>query len=295
MNGRFFGGDALAAHCDYLNVTIPFDQSGGVQDEVLVACGRAGIGGRVLDPGVFDCGGGTLWMRRRGLVLVVGVSGAALEMLRKVGAFNDLLWVLADRPHRVTRLDAAHDVPMEAGPELRRLFDLGNGEGIRLGQRRASVSLSGWKIGVAGHETGTLYVGTMQSEIRAKVYDKRQERIDRSFPDPGPLLRFEVTVTGKCGASLRDAENPTGLFWHFAAPDLLCPPPGVILPAWVPGGVGFDLPGRFLLSPWDRLQHYLSDGEVMRVAVRLADACGPSGREWLCKVIAELPETASGG
>ena len=71
--------------------------------------------------GLYDIQGrsdGTLLVLRRGQVLVVGISGGAIRALQVAGTWTDVLLALYEFPHRVTLLDAAYDVPINAPPAL---------------------------------------------------------------------------------------------------------------------------------------------------------------------------------
>lgn len=279
----------IEARCDFLMATVPWDRSGGTGDDVLAAAAAVNLFERPGQAGVFEAtSGGTIRIARRGQVLCLGFSGAVIQAMRKAGVYNDVLWALAEREHRVTRIDAAYDLRTGAPAVIRDLYEYGKVSGLRLGQRPAPVSLTGWKIGVSGEETGTLYVGDRSAELRARAYDKRQERVDKGYGDPGPWLRYEVVVTGRLGISLKDAADPTALFWHYASPTLLVPPDGVEVPRWVKGGIGFDLPQRQPVEPFERLKRAVEGSETIRHLLRLADACGRHGRRALLSLIEQL-------
>jgi hypothetical protein len=266
---------------DYLHVTVPYDQSGGLAMAVLDACGHGGVLERAGVPGLYDMygGAGTLLILRRGQVVIVGISGGAIKCMRDLRVFNDVLWALAGFPHRVTKIDAAYDVAVEAPPILEEVYQAFKATGVYLGKRAAPVSKTGWKVGVSGEETGTVYVGGRKAELRAKVYDKRQEQIDKASGDLGPRVRYELTVTNKAAAiSLRDAADPTALFWHYMGGRLLLRrPPGI--PDWEPGGIGFALPRRPEALPAEKLKRYIEGArDTFRRGLALADACGPYGR-----------------
>lgn len=268
-----------SAHTDFLHVTVPYEQAGQLRFDLYEACGDGSASERADGSGIFDMygGQGTMLLARRGGVLIVGFSGGTIAGMRASGTWAGVLRVLVDLPHRVTLLDAAYDVAEEAAPTLESLYEKYKRSGVRFGQRAVGVSKTGWKVGVTGNESGTVYFGTRKSEVRARVYDKRQERIDRKHEDPGPLIRYEVTVTGKAAAiSLRDAWDPTALFWHYAGGRLLDRPSGI--PAWVAGGIGFDIKRSEPRSAYERLQRFLSDNPNWFRLLELADACGPGGR-----------------
>lgn len=212
-------------------------------------------GATALDGGSWQFqSGGHVRVSTRGLVGIVSCSGAALVELRAASLFRDYLWSLAEFPHRVTRLDAALDVAKSAPPILADLYARGVAGGIRLTHKPCPVRKY---VGVDsnGAESGTVYLGAKQAKVKARVYDKRLERLERRGSDPGPLTRYELTGCSEVGVSLRDAADPAPFFWHFMS-NVLAKPSSV--PAWVPGGVGFDLPARPMLTPLQVLDRRLS-------------------------------------
>lgn len=274
--------DSLAAHCDFLNVTVPIDQTGQIDEDILDACGPAGIWKKPGDKdGLWRIGaaGGSLILQPRGRVLICGISGTAIEALRQRDqCWLDVLIALAGYPHRVTRLDAAFDIEAHAPPIIWTLFLRGKRAGLRLGRTASKVHLGHWGPGSTGEDTGTLYIGTRTSELRAKVYDKRQQQIDVAKIDPGPRTRYEITVTDAHEVSLADAQDPTALFWHFSRPALLRLPPTLPPPpAWVPAGQGFACPPLPKRTPEERLQRYLDHSDAIATLCKLAQDCGPYG------------------
>lgn len=267
-----------SAHTDWLNVTTPYDQSGGVREAVLDACGHSWVDERQAQPGTYDMYGraGTMFIRRRGQVMVIGFSGGTIASMRTLGVWSDVLTALGDYPHKVTLIDAAYDVPVHAPPVLSDVYERFKTSGVKFTGRAVGVSKTGWKVGRFGDETGTIYVGTRKAEVRARVYDKQQQLYDTESLIVDSLLRYELTVTNKAAAvSLKDAWDPTALFWHFMGGRLLDRPVGV--PEWVPGGIGFDLPKREPLSALEKLQRFLRDNSNWQRQIELMRACGDYG------------------
>lgn len=269
----------LNAFCDYLNVTVPYDRSGGLLDDLLDACRPVAVAEAVGMEDVWRIGAdsGTLLVKRRGPVMICGLSGTAIAALRQEGeSWRSVLSALEALPHNVTRLDAAYDVRTHAPPVLWEIYQRSRpSRGLRLGRTRSKVQLAYWGPGSTGEDTGTVRIGTRQSELKARIYDKRQERIDAKFPDPGPWLRYEITLSAAHRLSLEDAWDPTAVFWHFACPALLKPPEGIVLPWWRPGGEGFTCGPRTERTPLERLERYLETSRL----VELAAACGAYGAQ----------------
>lgn len=169
----------------------------------------------------------------------VSLSGASLAYVRSFpGAWSELIHYLSERPHRITRLDAALDFRVDAPLHLRRYRRSVSrtGNQISLTQRSSPVT---WMLGPDsdGRETGTMYVGKRgRNQVIARVYDKAHEVAQRNGSVIEPTLRFEIEVHGNSGKSrnpcLNDVHDPRSIFWEFASPALLDRPSGV--PEWSP-------------------------------------------------------------
>jgi hypothetical protein len=294
----------MTPFCDYLNVSVPYDESLTVLDECVrilneqaadyvmqSQCGRFGTWR--LGPARF---GGTFKATRRGAVAVLSASGSLLAQLRAAQVHIAYLQALASVPHRVTLLHATLDMPDDAPAIVDRLYQRAVGGGVSLTRKaiKPSAVKRYWGPGADGRETGTVYVGNRKNaDVWAKVYDKRQERLDRGCPDPGPMVRYEVCVHGDAGPSLRDAHDPTSLFYHFASPDLLERPPGV--PAWVSGAVGLVLPPRVVRPAMDRLRALVGDHPAFATAAALAREIGPTGMAFLSELLSKKAAASSAG
>jgi hypothetical protein len=217
----------------------------------------------------------------------VHLSGQALGHVRAVGLYLDLLHALAEQPHRVTLVDIARDDAVtDAGPYLDHLYATAKAGGVRLSRKRvdpdAVTQLRAPSL-YGGADTGTVYLGSRdRHEISGRVYDKRQERLKYGFPDPGPLLRIEVTARSQVRATLRDLADPVPLFYHLASPALCTRPDGVA--DWQPFGEGFTLPEREPTLPAVMLQR-LVDAGAGDALCKLAALCGTAGDEYLHRLL----------
>jgi len=269
-------------HIDYLNVSVPETIAASVHDsikEVLDYCGS-----HQLSDEIYRLGGtGTVRLKKRNGYALVGLSGDALRHLRTVDMMATVLWAFAVHPHRVTSLDIAHDVTILPRGVLNSLWRRARGaKGLRLTRKaltRANVNKyvvdSLYDDGV----TGTLYLGSRKSEVHAKVYDKRNEILDRTGTDIGHnLTRYELTVTSKMGVSLSDVDNPEPLFWNFMS-EVLPRPSGV--PNWVAGGQGYSMPERRNVMPAEKLKEIVGAAPEIDRWLKYADEAGPNGREYL--------------
>lgn len=231
----------------------------------------------------------------RGAVLVtyaarfgkISLSGGACEHLRASGAWLDALFELSSSPHKVTRLDAALDLRLDAADVIAQLTLRHPAGQVRLGRKALPVKRI-LEVRADLRESGTYYVGHRSAaRATARVYDKRLERLQRAGVDIGyELTRFEVTARKDYGATLRDAAEPASLFWHIASPALL---------PKVPEGVAVweskDLTG------WDHTPRVYAPAEVLAKRVEwsaelealglLSDELGAYGRSMLLSMIAK--------
>lgn len=272
----------MGAFCDHLSVSFHPDRNpfSGLRSLLL------SVGASVLDDRTYRVGEGSVKLYKAYRVLYCSASGAALQHLRDTGSFMDWLSTISEWPHRITRLDVAHDFYVDGADVLDALRARYPGGRVNLGRKALGVKLE-LAIRDDGRETGTYYVGhRSKARCTARVYDKRQERLDKVGQDGPPRTRFEVTVKQDYGATLRDAAEPERLFWHTASPALLDPRVGV--PAWSADwsqGWRADPPPDLL--PADVLSRRVSNSAELQVLASLADEMGPNGRVWLLRQIAQ--------
>lgn len=249
---------------DWLSVTTPKETGSLVSDDVRdVLSSVPGLSASPEGGWIFP-EGGCVRVRSMGLVSVFSASGGALVALRGLGLFADYLRALSSESHRVTRLDAALDIPVAAPPVLQALYARGKAGNIRLSHKAVSPQGGVRRYespNAGGDDTGTVYLGGKQAKVKARVYDKRQERIDKGYPDPGPLTRYELIGTSDIGVSLKDAWEPSSFFWHYMRGILPMPPD---VPVWVPGGEGFSLPPRRALDAAEVFQRRLERSAELR-------------------------------
>jgi hypothetical protein len=260
---------------DYLNTSHPLGSFPFVRDAVMPVLEEAGATPRTAE--VFDLGmGGTVKIAESMRVGVVSLSGAALAHLRAQNLFGDYLAALAQEAHAVTILHAALDRRVDAPTHVQRLYRAARRGQVKLSRKSLDPlrDIDHWiKPGLAdGRDTGTVYLGPPTARIRAAVYDKRDERLRAGAADPGPLLRHELR-TKKVGATLRDAFDPTALFWHYMAPELLKRPTGVA--DWSPHAEGYELPAMRQYTPQERIQRIIDNSLDLPVLFDLATALNP--------------------
>jgi hypothetical protein len=269
----------LEPYLDMLGASVEFDSgaAGGESSEVLWRAGDYG----------------TVRAKRYSAVMAVGTSGGTLGAFRAAGLLGKWLAALGSGQHTVTRLDATMDRAADAAPEIARIVAAGSGDpGISLSRKRVAprdiTQLTHRRPD--GLDTGTVYVGARQADVRACVYDKREERLSRGLDDIGPMVRYEVRLGKAVGASLRDAHDPEAIFWHFAAPGLLSAPEGV--PAWFKHGEGFRCDQVDVPTPLARLRRRVQASADVAALVRLAREVGPYGEAMLVQELRALFEVS---
>lgn len=280
----------MKAITDYLNITVPVGHILDVRDEVVPILHEVGAvaQGRFL----FKVNSGVYKIDELRSVARFSASGAVLRKLRELNVLMSYLSVFAGRPHRVTLLHAALDVPVDAPPEVEAIYRKARGGGFRLTRKAIPPENIRQYLGpgVDGRDTGTVYLGKRNSEVWAKVYDKRQERIDNAGVDPGPLLRYEISASSKVGVSLVDAADPDALFWHFAVPGFFRQRPEMVA-LWEPRGEGFDCEKeRQLPLPWATFQRQVETSAALASLIEFADIADGGhenrpGRGFLCRYV----------
>lgn len=285
--------------CDFVQVTVPAEGWADLREAVQPVFDSAGLAlaheAAKGDALWRDRDSGTVKATRRGQVVALGASGAVLAGMRMLGLLHRYLAELGARHHRVTRLDLSMDVPEDTAPVIARLRDQAvTGEGVRLSRKRVLPQHVTRFVSRRpdGEDTGTIYLGSHQADVRLCVYDKRVERLARDMPDCGPLTRYELRLRGGTGITLRDAADPGPAFWHYIAPDVLPRREGVA--EWDPQGSGYVLGPVDLPLPAERLRRRVQASAELRALVTLADQCGPYGFAMLVSEMRQLVAAGDG-
>lgn len=225
----------------------------------------------------------------------VSASGAALARIRALGVVGEYLGLLGEAPHNVTRLDASLDVAAADPGKVVRAHYRKTRDGVAFGRKALATSVI-FAPGLDGRDTGTVYHGYgSDAKVKAKVYDKAFQMMARHALIVPPAVRYELTFRREVGASLRDAYDPSALFWHHASPLGLKRPPAV--PDWSPGAVGCVFPRREPPTAYARLL-----GAIDRLPLadlsRLCDEVGGEGvavaGRHLVKRLTELRDSSDG-
>lgn len=272
-----------AVFCDYLSVTY------SMLDHPVAEVSRflLDLGAEVRRDDLYSLGaGGTVTLGVKYGSMRVSASGAALAAIRQAGVYMDFLSVLSGCPHNVTLLDLTLDVWDDAPRRLRALQRRYRGRRVNLTRKGMEWTVLMSERPSDGVMTGTFYVGRKTSaRVGAKVYDKQEEARVRRGSIIAPCTRYEVSVKKDYGATLRDASEPTRLFWHLASPALLSSPEGV--PEWSSGwSLGWKAGPRPEYLPAEVLGRRIGASPELRLLASIADEMGPEGRVWLVRQLA---------
>lgn len=283
----------ISSFCDWLDVTFsPIDWPYPDLNLLLLGADfvvrREQSGGSIYVP---PSGHGAVKFVTAGKFAKVSISGGACEYLRSVGLWNEALWILSTSPHKVTRIDAAVDLPMDAAPVISMLRQKYPSGMVSLGRKALPVTVM-LSTRADGVESGTYYVGHRTSARKTcRVYDKTLEMLEKRGVHVPPTTRVEVTARKDAGATLRDAAEPDSLFWDIAAPAILIAPEGT--PMWLPDTeMGFTAPSK----PFDAaetLRRRIECSAELDAFLSVADGMGGAGRDYLLHLISRRIRGAS--
>lgn len=276
----------MAVFCDWLDVTyapgdLPlFDLNVFLLDAgFVVDCCDAGAGKRIYKPLE---GFGALVVQRSTRFGRVSASGSVLELLRASGRFLEYLSLLGDRPHKVTRLDAALDLDCNGGAFVRSMHERYPST-VALGRKALATTVM-LQAGHDGRQTGTWYAGHRSAaRVSARVYDKAWEIYCRTGAVVDQRARVEITFRKDFGATLRDAAEPTALFWGAASPAILEAPE--VVPMRLETETGWDAVPRPVLEPAAVLARRIECSPELEALADIADSLGPQGRVHMARLL----------
>ena len=260
--------------CDYLNITSPKENQDDIMDKIRFYLDYLGC--LEEQQGTFKLSGGfgTFKVYVRGHVSIFSASGGFLDALRIRNLYDSYLMVFFHFPHRISMLHATCDFRVDAPEYVAAAYnDAISGEFYLT---RKSIDPKNVSRLVSqdqdGRETGTVYIGNRaNSDVWAKVYDKRQERLRKGYESPLPLLRIEIAVQSDIRASLKDASNPHDIFYHYAQNSLVTPPVG--FKGWESYGSSFEIDKpKSNLTTWGRLWGIIENSNDIKRVIDLAIA-----------------------
>lgn len=274
--------------CDYVNITTPKENIPSILGHLMpfldVIGALQAVEGLFLIPNK----GGAFKIYEKGGVGVCSFSGGILERLRVNKMLGQVLFVFTDYPHNVSMLHATVDYAVAAPKYLGKIYDLANQGLINLSRKVLSRKnvLKIFGMDDEGSETGTLYLGDRKkSDIWAKVYDKRKERLDKGFSDVGHMLRIEMAFQTDVGATLKDVQNPHDLFYQYASKSLVRAPKG--FKGWVSYAEPFKLERKpDDLTTWQRIWGIVENStDIGRIIDLAVDDYGLDAEQELIKLL----------
>jgi len=234
--------------CDYVDVTCSPDDS--FVERLIDWLTIQGFVVEFSDPSgsSFRIGSGILRISTKFNHHRASASGACIGILREQGLFRDYVNLLGSVPHKVTRLDVALDVAIDAPIVLGNLSKVYCDGEFKFGRKSLRTKTLLEHRESDNLLSGTWYAGhSTQARVTARVYDKQLERARYGIITP-PLTRYELTFRKDYGCSLWDVLMPTSLFYTHASHILVDPPEcgyddwssrGLV--PWVSGEVDTDL------------------------------------------------------
>ena len=274
--------------CDYLNITSPKDNQYLIMTHLkpfLDICG-------CLESyeGTYNIpqSSGTFKLSVRGQVSIFSASGGFLGALRAKGLYDSYLMVFADYEYRISMMHATLDFRVDAPEYITGLYQKASNEKVRLTRKfiqsqNVKQILSRNDLGV---DTGTVYLGNRaNSDVWAKVYDKKHERQSRGDFTYPPTLRIEIAFQSDVGASLKDASNPSDIFYYHAQHSLVIPPDS--FKSWSPYGQGFHTPKtQSNITPWQQIKSILEySSDIRRVFDIAKSSYGEDALQEITKLI----------
>lgn len=273
---------------DYVQFTYPHDMVDAALDELSTIFDAAMLD--LADTGLYRCASGGVVKRNRfASVTGLAYSGQAIAHFKALGLWGKLLSAVESGPDRnISMIHATLDIPTAAPPLVNALYRRVRTSGIQLGRKRipSGQCRKYFSPDGDGNDTGTVYFGRSNLDASGKMYDKRHERIQKGYADPGPLTRIELHISGRSGLTMADVVDPESVFYHYASPALV-ERPGQVKP-WRPGGCRLELPRGNPKTPAQRMKYLLETSSDVRQLLKLAEQVGPLGLDYLVRKLERM-------
>jgi hypothetical protein len=242
--------------------------------------------GKLINFFYIDRSRGHIKLSSTSTYIVLSCSGQAIRYLEKLDQFMNLLALLSQQPYRITRIDVSMDVPRDF-PLIRRGLKRKSLNGKYPLSRTSQGFREYTSVRPDGQSSGTFYIGTSRHQSSARVYDKSLQSLQMFDIVIPTTTRYELTFRASFGISLKDAANPTPLFWTRGEALLLKRPLNV--ETWISGKGSFNWvykrPERL---PYDVLVSRLTHSSELETWLVLADSMGLNGRRTLLTELTRL-------
>jgi hypothetical protein len=269
--------------CDWLNVTCDPDNSfvpAMLEFLDFISCPVAYADDEKI---LIDVGFGKvkITMGQKSRFHSVSASGSVLSHLRSSNLFSDYLSVLASVPHKVTRLDAAIDLSVDAPLYLRMLERQYPDDRVKFTRKTVKVTRLYSARESDGKQSGSWYAGNYgKARLTARVYDKQLEALDNRGESLPPTTRIELTFAKDFGCTLKDASMPASLFFTHCKPVLDTETNHVVWESYAEAweGTPLDVP-----LDWQIYQRRLQNSPEIAALIVLAAKLGPTGKDMLMR------------
>jgi hypothetical protein len=211
----------------------------------------------------------------------ISASGSVLTHLRASNLFSDYLSVLASVPHKVTRLDAAIDIAVDAPLYLRMLERKYPDDRVKFTRKTVKVSRLYSARETDGKQSGSWYAGNYgKARLTAKVYDKQLEALDKRGEVLPPTTRIELTFAKDFGCTLKDASMPASLFFTHCKPVLDTETNHVVWESHAEAWKGTPLDTKL---DWEIYQRRLQNSPEIAALAVLAARLGDTGKNLIMR------------
>lgn len=276
--------------CDWLDVTMSPEEDKVILDmeDFILSCG----GSVVASDGVSNTisfGEGKVRLENKSSFLRVSASGGALSGLRKIGKMSSFLALMHTYHPKVTRLDAALDLPIDGAQVLKSLRRKYTSGEVYLSHKPLKTKVFE-SIRPDGSKTGTFYVGhRSKARVTARVYDKAWERFEKAGIEIPPTTRYELTFKSDIGPSFHDVLSPSALFWSYASPALLRRPKG--METWKSTANEPWAYQKPEITEYEALRRQVENSPDLESMIARADRLGSEGRKVLLRMISRRLES----
>jgi len=213
----------------------------------------------------------------------ISASGGACAALRSLGLWDEYLWVLSTSTHKVTRLDAALDLPTDAADFIQVLQARYPSGWVHLSRKVQRVT-EFMSTRLDGRKSGTYYVGHKDDARQSvRVYDKSLEMLEKRGEVIPTTTRIEATARKDKGATLRDAAVPEAIFWAIVSPAIVNAPEDA--PVWSPNIEQTWTAVTPTYTPAEALKRRIENSAELDAFLELADTIGPNGRQYMLHLL----------
>ena len=227
---------------------------------------------------------GDMWFRmlERAKFTKIEIKAKGISFLRAHGYWEEYLSLLGSSPHTVTRLDAAHDFPLDYSDVSEVFLSHFPSWRVPLSRKGYAMEKRYETMRPDNKLTSTIYVGDRgRTKYYLRLYDKMFEMWsrdkDKSKELGAPLTRLELECAKEVNCSLKDAYDPAPLFYHVLKELLFKDVQGSVR-EWIPGGeFTWKMPAIEKLHPAVRLKSLVDGSQDVKNILHLSSQVSKEG------------------